>query len=62
MRRIMSVARSAVPELERLALEDRAEGPGARAVLMKGGHVPGETVTDLLVTATGETLMEGPRV
>ncbi|HST90976.1 MAG TPA: bifunctional hydroxymethylpyrimidine kinase/phosphomethylpyrimidine kinase [Brevundimonas sp.] len=35
---------------------------GARAVLMKGGHVPGETVMDLLVTPTGETLLEGPRV
>ncbi|RZJ04544.1 MAG: bifunctional hydroxymethylpyrimidine kinase/phosphomethylpyrimidine kinase [Brevundimonas sp.] len=35
---------------------------GAQAVLMKGGHVPGETVTDVLLTATGETLLEGPRV
>ncbi len=35
---------------------------GARAVLMKGGHVPGETVIDLLLTPTGETLLEGERV
>lgn len=35
---------------------------GARAVLMKGGHVPGQTVVDLLVTASGETLLEGPRI
>ncbi|HZV85654.1 MAG TPA: bifunctional hydroxymethylpyrimidine kinase/phosphomethylpyrimidine kinase [Brevundimonas sp.] len=35
---------------------------GARAVLMKGGHLPGETVIDLLATPTGETLLEGPRV
>ena len=35
---------------------------GARAVLMKGGHVAGETVTDLLLTADGETLLEGPRI
>ncbi len=35
---------------------------GARAVLMKGGHVPGETVVDLLLTPTGETLLEGERV
>jgi len=35
---------------------------GARAVLMKGGHVPGDTVIDLLLTATGETLLEGPRL
>jgi hydroxymethylpyrimidine/phosphomethylpyrimidine kinase len=37
-------------------------GLGAGAVLMKGGHVPGETVIDVLVTDTGETLLEGPRV
>lgn len=35
---------------------------GARAVLMKGGHVDGPTVVDLLLTPTGETLLEGPRI
>jgi hydroxymethylpyrimidine/phosphomethylpyrimidine kinase len=35
---------------------------GARAVLVKGGHVAGEQVIDLLLTASGETLLEGPRV
>ena len=35
---------------------------GARAVLMKGGHVPGARVTDLLLTASGETAFEGPRI
>jgi len=35
---------------------------GAGAVLMKGGHVPGETVRDLLLTPAGETLFEGPRL
>ena len=35
---------------------------GARAVLMKGGHVPGERVTDLLLTASGETAFEGERI
>ncbi|WP_312161223.1 bifunctional hydroxymethylpyrimidine kinase/phosphomethylpyrimidine kinase [Phenylobacterium sp.] len=35
---------------------------GARAVLMKGGHVPGETVTDLLLTPDGETTYEGERL
>ncbi|MFN3352324.1 MAG: bifunctional hydroxymethylpyrimidine kinase/phosphomethylpyrimidine kinase [Brevundimonas sp.] len=35
---------------------------GAGAVLMKGGHVPGETVMDLLITSQGETLLEGERV
>jgi hydroxymethylpyrimidine/phosphomethylpyrimidine kinase len=37
-------------------------GMGARAVLMKGGHVPGDTVIDVLVTPDGETLLEGERV
>lgn len=37
-------------------------GLGARAVLMKGGHVAGATVVDLLLTPGGETLLEGPRI
>ena len=35
---------------------------GARAVLMKGGHIAGPTVTDILMTRSGETTFEGPRV
>ena len=35
---------------------------GARAVLMKGGHVPGPTVIDLLMTADGETVLEAERI
>ena len=35
---------------------------GARAVLMKGGHVPGDTVVDVLMTADGETTFEGERL
>ncbi len=36
---------------------------GARAVLLKGGHLPGETVVDLLAMATGERYrMEAPRI
>jgi hydroxymethylpyrimidine/phosphomethylpyrimidine kinase len=35
---------------------------GAKAVLLKGGHVPGGRVIDLLVTPAGETLLEGPRL
>jgi hydroxymethylpyrimidine/phosphomethylpyrimidine kinase len=35
---------------------------GAGAVLMKGGHVPGDRVTDVLITAYGETLLEGERI
>lgn len=35
---------------------------GAGAVLMKGGHVPGERVTDVLMTPYGETVLEGERL
>jgi hydroxymethylpyrimidine/phosphomethylpyrimidine kinase len=35
---------------------------GAKAVLMKGGHIAGETVTDLLITPTGETVFTGARI
>ena len=35
---------------------------GARAVLMKGGHLHGERVTDLLLTPDGETLFESARL
>ena len=35
---------------------------GAAAALVKGGHVPGARVIDLLVTPAGETLLEGPRI
>jgi hydroxymethylpyrimidine/phosphomethylpyrimidine kinase len=36
-------------------------GKGARAVLMKGGHLPGDAVVDLLITAGGERRFESPR-
>ena len=35
---------------------------GARAVLMKGGHVAGERVIDILMTPAGETAFEGERI
>jgi hydroxymethylpyrimidine/phosphomethylpyrimidine kinase len=35
---------------------------GAAAVLMKGGHVAGERVADVLMTASGETVFEGERL
>jgi hydroxymethylpyrimidine/phosphomethylpyrimidine kinase len=35
---------------------------GAAAVLVKGGHLAGERVVDLLLTGRGETLLEGPRI
>jgi len=38
-------------------------GKGARAVLIKGGHLPGDTVIDLLMTQSGEkTWMRAPRI
>jgi len=35
---------------------------GARAVLMKGGHIDGPVLTDILMTPSGETLFTGPRI
>lgn len=35
---------------------------GAQAVLMKGGHLPGERVVDILVTREGETRFESGRI
>jgi hydroxymethylpyrimidine/phosphomethylpyrimidine kinase len=35
---------------------------GAGAVLIKGGHVPGETITDVLLAPEGEHLFEHPRL
>ncbi len=35
---------------------------GARAVLMKGGHIAGERLVDILMTQAGETSFEGPRI
>jgi hydroxymethylpyrimidine/phosphomethylpyrimidine kinase len=48
-------------DMERAALDLLAKG--ARAVLLKGGHLPGHTVMDLLLSAGGEKLwMEAPRI
>ncbi len=35
---------------------------GAEAVLMKGGHIPGERVIDLLITPVSETRFESGRI
>jgi hydroxymethylpyrimidine/phosphomethylpyrimidine kinase len=35
---------------------------GAKAVLIKGGHIPGPRVIDLLLTPAGETLFENERI
>jgi len=37
-------------------------GMGAGAALVKGGHVPGNTVRDVLVTAAGREVFEHPRI
>lgn len=37
-------------------------GLGAGAVLMKGGHIPGDRVVDVLMTPYGETVLEGERI
>jgi hydroxymethylpyrimidine/phosphomethylpyrimidine kinase len=35
---------------------------GCRAALVKGGHLSGETVSDVLVTASGVRIWENPRI
>ncbi|MGI9169693.1 MAG: bifunctional hydroxymethylpyrimidine kinase/phosphomethylpyrimidine kinase [Caulobacteraceae bacterium] len=35
---------------------------GARAVLLKGGHIAGEMVVDVLMKTSGETTFAGPRL
>lgn len=35
---------------------------GAAAVLLKGGHIAGARVVDVLVTTEGEAVFEGPRI
>jgi hydroxymethylpyrimidine/phosphomethylpyrimidine kinase len=48
-------------DMERAAHELLAQG--APAVLIKGGHLPGDTVIDLLLTAAGEKhWMQAPRI
>ncbi|MDP3170474.1 MAG: bifunctional hydroxymethylpyrimidine kinase/phosphomethylpyrimidine kinase [Polaromonas sp.] len=42
---------------------DELLGMGSRAVLLKGGHLPGDAVMDLLVTADGvKHWMQAPRI
>ena len=48
-------------DMEAAAYELLAKG--AHAVLVKGGHLPGDTVIDLLLTASGEKhWMQAPRI
>ncbi|MBX3220741.1 MAG: bifunctional hydroxymethylpyrimidine kinase/phosphomethylpyrimidine kinase [Labilithrix sp.] len=41
---------------------ERLLAAGAKAVLMKGGHIPGEQVVDVLMTADGEATFAGARI
>jgi hydroxymethylpyrimidine/phosphomethylpyrimidine kinase len=41
---------------------ERLLAMGAKAVLMKGGHVAGARVVDVLVTPEGEAVFEGERI
>lgn len=41
---------------------ERIVGLGAAAVLVKGGHLPGDRLTDVLLTADGFELFEDPRI
>ena len=53
---------SGLPIHDRPAMERAAHAIGARAVLVKGGHLPGETVVDMLVGEAGTTVFEHPRI
>lgn len=35
---------------------------GARAALIKGGHIPGDVIVDVLATQKGEHFFDGPRI
>jgi hydroxymethylpyrimidine/phosphomethylpyrimidine kinase len=41
---------------------DRLLEMGAKAALVKGGHVPGDTIVDVLATQDGEHFFDGPRI
>ncbi len=49
-----------VADMERAAV--RLLETGAGAVLLKGGHLEGDTVIDLLITAEGAERFESPRI
>ena len=53
----------AVTDLDGLRAAGRAlMSMGARAVLMKGGHIDGDVVTDVLLSIDGERLFSAPRI
>jgi hydroxymethylpyrimidine/phosphomethylpyrimidine kinase len=57
------LAGHAIPDLA--AMRETATGLlalGCRAVLLKGGHLPGDTVYDVLATADGQRVWDSPRI
>jgi hydroxymethylpyrimidine/phosphomethylpyrimidine kinase len=44
------------------AVAEKLLGLGPAAVLLKGGHLPGDTVRDYLVDRSGQTVFENPRI
>jgi hydroxymethylpyrimidine/phosphomethylpyrimidine kinase len=47
---------------DRASMEHAAAALGPRPVLVKGGHLPGETVVDVLASEAGITWFEEPRL
>ena len=45
-----------------LGAVDALRGLGARAVLLKGGHLPGDRLLDLLITPNDVVRFEGDRI
>jgi hydroxymethylpyrimidine kinase/phosphomethylpyrimidine kinase/thiamine-phosphate diphosphorylase len=55
----LMVGRPLSDEASAVAAAQRLMGRGARAVLVKGGHLAGDWLTDILVDSTGERLRIG---
>jgi hydroxymethylpyrimidine/phosphomethylpyrimidine kinase len=51
-----------VDEASQRAAGEALRGKGARAVLVKGGHIDGPMIVDLLVTGDGAIRFESPRI
>jgi hydroxymethylpyrimidine/phosphomethylpyrimidine kinase len=57
------VGRQLTTERDMQAAAQELLAKGARTVLLKGGHLPGDVVSDLLATQSGELhWMRGPRI
>jgi hydroxymethylpyrimidine/phosphomethylpyrimidine kinase len=57
------LAGMAIPDIDAMhRAADALLTLGVPAVLLKGGHMPGDVVTDLLATPDGETVFEYPRI